>query len=96
VASGLIDSEYGKHSVTFSGQQLQKDDRSSTRQEVPGRSNFFSFCASYVIRRHEQLSGLSVICSSVDSQYLLLCSHNTKVNMRAALPIGTQLSVGTD
>jgi len=81
--------------MTFSGQQVQKDDRSSTRQEVPGRSNF-SFCASYVIRSHEKPAGLSVICSSVDSQYLLLCSHNTRVNMRAALPTGTQPLVGID
>lgn len=83
--------------MTFSAQQLQKDDHSSTRQEILGKSNI-SLCVSCVARSHEQLPGLSGICRivRVDSQFLLLCSRNTKVNMMASLPMGTQIPVGND
>jgi hypothetical protein len=64
------------------GNNCRKTTTDRQGKKFPGRRNF-SFCPSYVARSHEQLSGLSVICSIVDFQFLLLCGHNTKVNMRA-------------
>ena len=63
------------------GNNCRKTTTARQGKKFLGRSNF-SFCPSYVARSHEQLSGLSVICSSVDSTFLLLCGHNTKVNKK--------------